>query len=78
MSRVLAVGVGGEGHGCRKMKCHKEKHGDKKTASLFHNTNNVAQKQIGYKKKLKDIEITLKNKLVTHHEILGSETNVLT
>lgn len=38
MSRVLAVGVGGEGHGCRKMKCHKEKHGDKKTASLFHNT----------------------------------------
>lgn len=39
MSRVLAVGVGGEGHGCHKMKCHKEKHGDKKkTASLFHNT----------------------------------------
>lgn len=42
MSRVLAVGVGGEGHGCCKMKCHKEKHGDKKSASLFTIPNNVA------------------------------------
>lgn len=35
MSRVLAVGVGGEGHGCRIMKCHKEKHGDKKNSKPF-------------------------------------------
>lgn len=43
MSRVLAVGVGGEGHGCRKMKCHKEKHGDKKKQQAFFTIpNNVA------------------------------------
>lgn len=29
--------VGGEGHGCHKMKCHKEKYRDKKNpTSLFH------------------------------------------
>lgn len=29
------MGVGGEGHGCCKMKCHKEKHGDKKQQAFF-------------------------------------------
>lgn len=30
--------VGGEGHGCSKMKCHKEKHVKKKQQNLFHNS----------------------------------------
>lgn len=31
--RVLVMRVGGEGHGCHKMKCHKEKYRDKKKSN---------------------------------------------
>lgn len=46
--------VGDEGHGCSKMKCHKEKHGNKKQQSLFHNSK---QCSIETRRDIKSIKI---------------------
>lgn len=46
--------VGGEGHGGSKMKCHKEKHGNKKQQSPFHNSK---QCSIEIRRNIKNIKI---------------------